>query len=52
MNSYECEACGDADPTIDELRETSPGVILTVWYPVIAALIARRFWDYWSSLLS
>jgi hypothetical protein len=27
------------------------GVILTVWYLVIAALITRRFWDYWSTLL-
>ncbi len=28
------------------------GVILTVWYLAIAALIARRFWDYWSTLLT
>ena len=28
------------------------GVILTVWYLAIATLIARRFWDYWSTLLS
>ena len=28
------------------------GVVLTVWYLVIATLIARRFWDYWSTLLS
>ena len=27
------------------------GVILTGWYLVIAALVADRFWDYWSSLL-
>lgn len=28
------------------------GVILTVWYLAIAALIAQRFWDYWSTLLT
>jgi len=28
------------------------GVILTIWYLAIAGLIARRFWDYWSTLLS
>mgnify|MGYP003377737548 CR=1 FL=1 len=27
------------------------GVILTVWYLAIATLIARRFWDYWSTLV-
>lgn len=27
------------------------GVVLTVWYLVIAALIARRFWYYWETLL-
>ena len=27
------------------------GVILTAWYLVIAGLITRRFWDYWSTLL-
>jgi len=27
------------------------GVVLTAWYLVIAGLIARRFWDYWSTLL-
>ena len=26
------------------------GVVLTVWYLVIAGLITRRFWDYWSTL--
>ena len=28
------------------------GVILTVWYLAIAALIAQRFWDYWSTLVT
>ena len=28
------------------------GVILTAWYLVIVALIARRFWEYWSGLLA
>jgi uncharacterized membrane protein len=28
------------------------GVVLTAWYLVIAALIGRRFWDYWSSLVT
>ena len=28
------------------------GVVLTVWYLAITALIAQRFWDYWSSLLT
>ena len=32
---------------IDEYR----GVVLTAWYLVIAALIAKRFWDYWQTLL-
>ena len=27
-------------------------VVVTVWYLAIAALIAQRFWDYWSTLLS
>lgn len=27
------------------------GALLTAWYLVIAGLIARRFWDYWSTLL-
>lgn len=27
------------------------GAVLTAWYLVILALIAQRFWDYWSSLL-
>jgi uncharacterized membrane protein len=27
------------------------GVILTVWVLVVIALIANRFWDYWSSLV-
>lgn len=28
------------------------GVALTAWYLAIAALIGRRFWDYWVTLLS
>ena len=28
------------------------GVVLTTWYLVIAGLIARRFWDYWPTLLT
>jgi uncharacterized membrane protein len=28
------------------------GVILTGWYLVIVALIAKRFWEYWSGLLT
>ena len=28
------------------------GVVLTAWYLVIAGLVANRFWDYWSTLLS
>jgi uncharacterized membrane protein len=27
------------------------GVILTAWYLIIAGLITKRFWDYWSTLL-
>jgi uncharacterized membrane protein len=27
------------------------GVVLTAWYLVIAALITKRFWDYWVTLL-
>lgn len=27
------------------------GVVLTVWYLVIAGLITKRFWDYWQTLL-
>ena len=27
------------------------GVVLTAWYLLIGALVAQRFWDYWSSLL-
>lgn len=27
------------------------GVVLTGWYLAIAALVAERFWDYWSTLL-
>lgn len=32
---------------VDEYR----GVVLTVWYLVIAGLITQRFWDYWQTLL-
>ena len=28
------------------------GVVLTAWFLVIAGLITKRFWDYWSTLLS
>lgn len=28
------------------------GVALTSWYLIIAGLVAQRFWDYWSSLLT
>lgn len=28
------------------------GVVLTAWYLAVAALIANRFWDYWSGLLT
>lgn len=28
------------------------GAILTLWYLVIVTLIARRFWTYWSTLLT
>lgn len=28
------------------------GVVLTAWYLLIIGLIANRFWDYWSSLLT
>ena len=28
------------------------GVVLTVWYLAIGGLIAKRFWDYWSTLLT
>ena len=31
----------------DEYR----GVALTVWFLVVVALIAKRFWDYWETLL-
>ena len=27
------------------------GVLLTVWFLLLAGLITRRFWDYWSTLL-
>ena len=27
------------------------GVVLTSWYLIIAALITKRFWDYWVTLL-
>ena len=32
--------------------DTYHGVVLTVWFLVIAGLIANRFWDYWSTLLT
>ena len=28
------------------------GIVLTLWYLAIAALVGQRFWDYWSTLLS
>lgn len=28
------------------------GVVVTAWYLLIAGLVAQRFWDYWSTLLS
>lgn len=36
---------------IVRLATTYHGVILTIWYLAIAGLIARRFWNYWSTLL-
>ena len=38
---------GGATAVVDEYR----GVVLTAWFLVIAALIAKRFWDYWETLL-
>jgi hypothetical protein len=31
----------------DEYR----GVVLTAWFLVVGGLIAKRFWDYWQTLL-
>ena len=28
------------------------GVVLTAWYLIIAGLVAQRFWDYWSTVLT
>lgn len=42
---------GPIGPAVRLAREYH-GVILTVWYLAIAVLIARRFWDYWSTVLS
>ena len=38
---------GGVTTVIDEYRS----VVLTAWFLLIAALIARRFWDYWETLL-
>ena len=32
--------------------EAYHGVVLTVWFLLVAGLIANRFWDYWSTLLT
>lgn len=47
--------CSDrrgSDTTIARTLAEYHGVALTVWYLTIAALIAQRFWDYWSTLLT
>ena len=41
-----------SDTTIARTLAEYHGVALTVWYLTIAALIAQRFWDYWSTLLT
>ncbi|MGE0308550.1 MAG: vitamin K epoxide reductase family protein [Acidimicrobiia bacterium] len=41
-----------ADSAVKRTLAEYHGVVLTIWYLAIAALIAQRFWDYWSSLLS
>ena len=38
-------------PALRSVSEYQP-VILTGWYLAIATLVAVRFWDYWSSLLT
>lgn len=43
-------ADGPAAPVVRFASEYH-GSILTIWYLVIAGLIAQRFWDYWSTLL-
>lgn len=50
-------ASGDASGRVAAARVTSAvagyhGVVLTVWYLAVAALVAERFWDYWSTLLT
>ena len=42
------DAVGKATRLLGEYH----AVVVTVWYLVITTLIAQRFWDYWSTLLS
>lgn len=39
-----------AQPVVGRVAEYH-GVILTAWYLLITALVAERFWNYWSTLL-
>lgn len=38
-------------PALIRVATEYHGAILTAWYLLFAALIANRFWDYWSTLL-
>lgn len=42
---------GPARPLV-AILESYHTVVLTLWFLTIAALIAVRFWDYWSTLLT
>lgn len=42
---------GSRGPTAKVLSGNH-AIILTAWYLVIVGLIGRRFWDYWSSLVT
>ena len=43
---------GDRRGAIVRTVKEYHGVILTAWYLAITALVAQRFWDYWSTLLT
>lgn len=51
LQAYLAEGRG-SDTAIARTLAEYHSVVLTVWYLTIAALIAQRFWDYWSTLLT
>ena len=51
LRRFELRRSGSVVGVVGLLSEYH-AVVLTVWYLAITALIGKRFWDYWESLLT